>query len=119
MYRRRAVLVHGIQLDSPAIQDFCRRWRLKELCVFGSVLREDFRLDSDVDFLVQYEDGAEWQEEDLLRMEEQLGAIVGRKADVLERQAVEKSANYIRRKHILGTALRIHAQGTAHPWALG
>jgi hypothetical protein len=40
---------HGIDLDSEAIRDFCAKWKIKELSVFGSILREDLRPDSDVD----------------------------------------------------------------------
>lgn len=39
---------HGINLDSPAIHEFCRKWKIKELSVFGSILRDDFRPDSDI-----------------------------------------------------------------------
>jgi uncharacterized protein len=44
---------HGIDLDIPAIQDYCRKWKITELSLFGSVLRDDFRPDSDIDFLVK------------------------------------------------------------------
>jgi uncharacterized protein len=44
-----------IAIDKKRIEDFCRRWRIKELALFGSVLREDFRPDSDVDVLVSFE----------------------------------------------------------------
>jgi uncharacterized protein len=101
---------HGIDLDSPAIRDFCRKWKIRELSVFGSVLRDDFRPDSDIDFLADYEADAEWEIEDLDAMDEELGRIVGRKAELVDRRAVERSPNYIRRRNILRTAERLHVQ---------
>ena len=80
---------------------FCRKWKITELSLFGSVLRDDFRPESDVDVLVSFAENARWSLFDLVRMEEELGGILGRKADLMERRAVEASENYIRRKHVL------------------
>jgi uncharacterized protein len=74
------------------------------LALFGSVLRGDFRPESDVDVLVTFAADANWSIFDLMRMEEQLSTFLGRKADLVERRAVEQSENYIRRRHILSTA---------------
>ena len=95
---------HGIELDSEAVRAFCRKWKIKELSVFGSILRDDFRADSDVDFLADYEEDAEWDLFDHMDMEEELAGIIGRNADLIERSVVEKSENYIRRKYILSNA---------------
>jgi len=43
-----------VQLDRGLLAAFCRRWRIRELCVFGSALRDDFGPDSDLDFLVSF-----------------------------------------------------------------
>ncbi len=89
-----------LSLDIPPerLAAFCRRWQIKELALFGSVMRDDFRPDSDVDFLVTFAADAHWSLFDLVTMQEELQAIVGRKVDLAERRAVEKSENYIRRR---------------------
>ena len=71
------MIAHGIDLNSEAILDFCRKWKIRELCVFGSILRDDFRPDSDIDFLVDFEAGAAWDLFDRFDMEEELAGIVG------------------------------------------
>jgi len=93
-----------IQVDRGKIAAFCRKWKVTELAFFGSVLREDFRPDSDVDVLVSFAPDAEWSLFDIVRMEEELAELLGREVDLAERKAIEKSENYIRRKHILGSA---------------
>ena len=100
----------GIDLDSPAIREFCRKWKITELSVFGSILRDDFRPDSDVDFLVTWDKGARWDAFDHMDAEEELAKIVGRKVDLVSRGAVEQSRNRFRKKHILSTAETIIAQ---------
>jgi len=100
----------GAHTDLPIqeIGEFCQKWGIVELALFGSVLREDFRPDSDIDVLVTFARGARWQLADLMRLEDELGAILGRRVDLVERDAVERSENYIRRRHILRSAEPIY-----------
>jgi len=98
-----------IELPMEAIGEFCRRWKIVELALFGSVLRDDFRPDSDVDFLMTYAPDAAWSLLDHAEMQEELGAILGRKVDLLTRRAVEGSENPYRRKAILESAQVIYA----------
>ncbi len=93
-----------IPIDREKVADFCRRWKITEFALFGSVLRDDFRPDSDVDVLVTFAPDAEWSLFDDVDMEEELSAIFGRKVDLVSRRAVERSDNWIRRKAILSTA---------------
>jgi predicted nucleotidyltransferase len=94
----------AIDFDRAAIEAFCRRWHINELALFGSVLTNEFRPDSDVDFLAVFHEPQpdwgpwlrRWHE-----MEGELSAIVGRPIDLVERKTVEESENYIRRRHIL------------------
>ena len=90
----------GIQTGIPQdkIADFCQRWQIKELAIFGSTLREDFRPDSDVDLLVVFEDQAPWDLFDLIDAEEELEQIFGRKVDLVEKGTIR---NPFRRQHIL------------------
>ena len=94
----------NIQISKERIADFCRKWKIAELSLFGSVLRDDFRPDSDIDLLVTFSRDAEWSLLDHMAMEEELSAIFGRKVDLVSRKAIERSENYIRRKAILETA---------------
>jgi predicted nucleotidyltransferase len=64
------------------LADFCRRRRISRLSLFGSVLRDDFGPESDVDVLVEFEPGATVGYLELVDMEMELSALLGRKADV-------------------------------------
>jgi predicted nucleotidyltransferase len=90
-----------ILVPQEGLAEFCRRWQVAELSLFGSALREDFRQDSDMDLLVSFAPGASWGFDDLLTMKEELETLFGRTVDLVERRLVEMSENYIRRKHIL------------------
>jgi predicted nucleotidyltransferase len=98
-----------IAIDHTQIARFCRRWSIAELSVFGSALRDDFRPDSDIDVLVAFDPAADWSLFDHARMEEELTAILGRKADIVTRRAVERSDNWIRRSEILSGAEPLYA----------
>jgi uncharacterized protein len=92
---------HGIDLGSPGVEAFCGKWRIAELAVFGSILRDDYRPDSDVDFVVTYESGVRPRFHALLDMEEELSALVDRLVDVVEREQVDRPhANPIWRQEI-------------------
>jgi len=97
-----------LDISESAIADYCQRWKITKMELFGSVLRDDFRSDSDVDVLVTFAPDSHWTLFDLVDMEDELTKIMGRKVDIVERHAVEHSRNYIRRKAILGTALVIY-----------
>ena len=94
----------NLQIPKEKIADFCRKWQIAELSLFGSVLRDDFRPDSDVDVLVAFSPDAEWSLLDHMAMEEELAAIFSRKVDLISRKAIERSENYIRRNAILESA---------------
>jgi len=92
----------AILLPMDGVREVCRRYGVVELSIFGSVLRDDFRPDSDIDFLVvfQNDDYGPWASK-LMDMERDLSRLLGRKVDLVSRRAVEKSENYIRRRQIL------------------
>lgn len=97
-----------ITIDKDKIEAVCRRWKVAELALFGSVLRDDFRPDSDVDVLVVFESDAHWDFEHLQEMRKELEGLCGRKVDLVEKRLIEQSENYIRRKHILSNAESIY-----------
>lgn len=92
-------------LRSQPIQEFCRRWAITELSVFGSALREDFSSESDVDILVTFAPDAVWSLWDHQVMAEELSERLDRKVDLVSRHAVEQSSNWIRRNAILKSAV--------------
>ena len=93
-----------IKVPRDKVADFCRRWKIVELDLFGSALRDDFGPESDVDVLVSFSENARWSLLDLVAMQEELKQLLGREVDLVERCAVEASENYIRRRHILSSA---------------
>jgi predicted nucleotidyltransferase len=93
-----------VGLSKDKIQEFCVKWSIAELALFGSVLREDFQAGSDIDVLVSFEREARWSLMDMVEMQNELETILGRKIDLVERSAIERSENYIRRRHILDSA---------------
>jgi uncharacterized protein len=90
------------------IEEFCRAWNIKELLVFGSVTTDHFRPDSDIDIVVDFPHGSPHTLVQLAKMEEELEGIFGRKIDLLTRQAIEKSRNYIRKKSILASMEKVY-----------
>ncbi|MDW8325850.1 MAG: nucleotidyltransferase family protein [Anaerolineales bacterium] len=98
-----------LPISTAVLREFCQRWRVKELALFGSILRDDFGPDSDVDLLVTFAPEADWGLLDHVRMEQELEALLGRRVDLLSRRAVERSTNPIRRRQILESARAIYA----------
>ena len=100
----------GIRIKIPdeKIAEFCRRNHICALAFFGSVLRDDFRPDSDVDVLIEFEPGHEPGLMELVGMQDELSEILGRNVDMVERKAVEKSANYIRRRYVLESVEQVY-----------
>jgi predicted nucleotidyltransferase len=103
-------MIQQLNFSKAQLDDFCQRWKIARMALFGSVLREDFRPDSDVDVLVSFSNEAHYTLLDLARMESELEKIFGRKVDLVELSAIEKSRNYIRRKSILSSAETIYAR---------
>jgi predicted nucleotidyltransferase len=99
----------AIPIDRQRIAEFCRRWNVEEFSLFGSVLRVDFRPDSDVDVMVRFSQDAEIGLTEMVSMESELRAMFGREVDLITRDSVEQSQNYIRRKHILEHMEIVHA----------
>ncbi len=100
-----------VSIPRRKLAEFCKRWKITELAFFGSVLRDDFRPSSDIDLLVSFSPRAKISLFDLIRMQNELKEIFGREVDLVERRAIEKSENYIRRKSILSNSKVIYAAG--------
>jgi len=98
-----------VTIPKRKLAAFCRRWKVSELALFGSVLRSDFSATSDIDLLVSFSPKARISLFDLVHMQNELKELFGREVDLVERRAIEKSQNYIRRKSILENTKVIYA----------
>ncbi|MEW6238563.1 MAG: nucleotidyltransferase domain-containing protein [Candidatus Omnitrophota bacterium] len=91
-------------ISKEEIAKFCQRWKIKELALFGSVLRDDFDTDSDVDIMADFGEKAEWGLLDHVQMQNELQAMFHRKVDFIGKRAIERSKNWLRRQAILDSA---------------
>lgn len=90
----------NIDIRREQIVEFCHRWKVTEFALFGSVLRDDFRPDSDVDVLISFSKAAKWSLFDLVQMQDELEGIFGRPVDLVERDGLR---NPFRRRSILNS----------------
>lgn len=97
---------HKIDLPKEKIADFCQRWKITEFALFGSVLRDDFRPDSDIDVVVTFAADCGHSLFDLAQMQEQLRAILGREVELVEKAGLQ---NPFRRHAILNNMEVIYA----------
>ncbi|MDE0123388.1 MAG: nucleotidyltransferase family protein [Bryobacterales bacterium] len=105
----RERLAARIGVPMSTIEAFCDRWQLQELALFGSVLRDDFGPDSDIDILVRFRTQRTPGLFGFAEMERELAELLGRRVDLVHRPAIKGSRNYIRRKAILGSARIVYA----------
>ena len=107
--------IRAIELSMEKIAEFCHKWQVTEFALFGSVLRDDFRPDSDIDVMVQFHPEARPTFRTLDQMEAELQTIFHREVDLITRQGIETSRNYLRRHEILSSAQVIYATGSSIP----
>jgi len=83
---KRSKVRNMIQIAIPEakVGEFCRKWKITDLALFGSVLRKDFRPESDIDVLVTFEAQARWSLMDVVEMQDELERVLGRKVDLVE-----------------------------------
>jgi uncharacterized protein len=102
--------VPNITLPEEAIRAFCKQWDILEFALFGSVLRDDFGPESDIDVLVTFAPGARWSVLDHIQMEAQLSDLLGRRVEISNRRAIEESRNWIVRREILMSARPLYVR---------
>ena len=95
-----------------AIEQFCERWQIIEFALFGSVLRDDFRSDSDIDVLVTFAPDFQRGFNETIQIKQELEALMGRKVDLLIKGAIARSSIWLRRRNILESAEVIYAKGS-------
>lgn len=89
---------NGIIIDEGRLKEMCRKWRIRQLALFGSILADNFRPDSDVDVLVDFAPESPWSLFDLMDLRAGLAILFGRKIDLVESAAIR---NPYRRRSIL------------------
>lgn len=99
-------MVANTPIPEDRIADFCRKWQVAEFSLFGSILRDDFGPDSDVDVLVTFAPGRDTTLEEWLDMRDELAAIFGREVDLVEQRLLR---NPFRRHHILTNRRVVYA----------
>lgn len=104
-------LEYRLGVPLSALFEFCERHSIIELAVFGSVLRDDFNAESDIDFLVVFAPELSLSLLGWIRIENQLKSLVNRQVDLVSKRAIEQSDNWIRRQNILGSAEIIYVAG--------
>lgn len=108
--RKRPQLGARIDIPKDEIAAFCRRNRILRMAFFGSVLRDDFSPESDVDLLVEFEPDARIGYIGLAGLEIELGEVLGRRADLHTLDGVQSSRNWLLRDEILGSTEAVYEQ---------
>ncbi|MEL6223279.1 MAG: nucleotidyltransferase domain-containing protein [Cyanobacteria bacterium J06626_14] len=103
-----ARIYNRLGITAAELTDFCQRWDIAELSLFGSVLRNDFRSDSDIDILISYFPGKTKSLLELVKIKYELEALCSRDVDVMTKKSIEQSRNKFRRREILGSAQIIY-----------
>ncbi len=96
-------------IPESQLAEFCGRWKISELAVFGSALRDDFGADSDIDLLVTFQADAQWSLLDHVGIQQELAELLGHPVDLVSRKAIERSHNPIRKRTILESARTVYA----------
>jgi len=99
-------MIQHLEINHERIREFCQRWKIAEFSLFGSVLREDFNPESDVDVLISFEPDIPWSLFDWMDMVDELKSIFGRDVDLVEKSGLR---NPFRRHEILTRRQVIYA----------
>ena len=86
------------KIPKETLSEFYRKWKITELGIFGSFLREDFHDQSDIDVLLSFSPDSEWSLLHLVEMQQELSDLMGREVDIVEKEALK---NPFRRRGIL------------------
>ncbi|MGB3493147.1 MAG: nucleotidyltransferase domain-containing protein [Elainellaceae cyanobacterium] len=98
-------------ISNDDIATFCQHWEITHLALFGSVLRDDFKDESDIDLLIAFTPEARQGLLTLAKIKHELESLLKRPVDIVVKSSIESSENWIRRHEILGSAQTIYEQG--------
>ena len=108
-YLKNNIPDRHLKVQTDRLEAICQQWQITELALFGSILRDDYNHQSDIDLLVSFANEANITFFDLDAIEEQLSKLFNRPVDLVTKQAIEHSHNYIRKKNILDNSIVIYA----------
>ncbi|MEL6440970.1 MAG: nucleotidyltransferase domain-containing protein [Cyanobacteria bacterium J06621_8] len=99
----------AVKIPELEIAKFCQRWKVRQFYLFGSVLRDDFTAESDIDVMVEFFPNASigWK---IVTMNDELETIFHRPVDLMTKKAIEESDNWLRRRNILDSVVLIYEQ---------
>jgi predicted nucleotidyltransferase len=83
------ILHDRLKVSQDAITQFCQKWKIVEFALFGSVLRDDFRDDSDLDVLVVFEEPRDLSLSAWLDIREEISVLFGRKVDLIQKKLLK------------------------------
>ena len=96
------------RVDAPILAEVCRRYRVRELCLFGSAARDELRTESDLDILVEFEPGARIGLIQFVSLAEELESLAGRKVDLVTKRGLNPWV----RPSVMGDARVVYAAVT-------
>jgi len=101
-------------MTPPQLMEFCQKWQIAELAVFGSILRDDFRDDgddpSDIDLLYTFSESSSHSLFDVTEIQEELERFCHKKIDFISKKGIERSRNWLRRREILNSGMILYVQ---------
>ena len=100
----------NINIPTHKIELFCQKWQISELSLFGSVLRDDFNSNSDIDILVTFAPNAKRGLTETIQMRDELETLFQRPVDLIVKDAIQRSDNWLRKKNILDSAQTIYVK---------
>lgn len=111
----RPEIYHRLSISPTQLEELCQRRHVAELALFGSILRNDFHANSDIDILITFQPDVKISLLDLVDMQYELEEMTDRKVDLLTKKSVIDSPNWIRRKEILSTTRVIYESRSSLP----
>lgn len=105
----------NIELPINKIELLCQKWQIAEFALFGSVLRDDFNPQSDIDILVSFAPNAKRGLTETIQMRDELETLFQRPVDLIVKDAIQRSDNWLRRKNILESAQTIYVAKSRIP----
>lgn len=101
--------IRNINIQEEQLAEICKKFKIRELTIFGSALREDFNEKSDVDLLVEFNPNSGISLFDVVDLKEALESFLGREVDIVSKKAIQRSRNYLKKKAILDNYMVIYA----------
>lgn len=97
-----------LPVSREKLVEICQQWKIIELALFGSVLRANFREDSDIDLLISFAPDAPQGLLTLAKIKHQFEDLLHRNVDLVIKKAIQAGDNWIRRQEILNTAVTVY-----------